>query len=109
MRNIMIVSVLAALTLVASGCSIYRKSMNTTPDRGNRAAVLASSDNNGQVREKLTMRKDPGPGEQLYTVQGGEKLYHIAERFATTLDWLIRRNDLQDRVVAGSSIIVPAR
>ena len=34
------------------------------------------------------MRKDPGPGEQLYTVRGDEKLFQIAERFGTTLTGL---------------------
>jgi len=93
---------LVLLALVFVGCA-ERQNMRATPDRRGHAA-------GAEPKNPLYSERVAGPGEAWYTLVTGDTLSGVAKKFNTTLEALIKRNDIQDPKVAkaGYQVIVPA-
>lgn len=91
MRKIL-TSLSVASVLVFAGCGDERQSMKVTQDKQGHAYVAEGSatgiKNNGRVA---------GEGEIYYTTGPKDTLTSVAKKFNTTMDWLIKRNDLADK------------
>ena len=97
---------LAVLSVVsATGC-YERQNMRAVPNRENRAGGDGSQKLGDQVNAPVA-----GPTERYYTMEAGDTIYTVAKKFNVTTEWLIKRNEIDDRtqIKAGKSLIVPAK
>ena len=97
---------LAVLSVVsATGC-YERQNMRAVPNRENRAGGDGSQKLGDQVNDPVA-----GPTERYYTMEAGDTIYTVAKKFNVTTEWLIKRNEIDDRtqIKAGKSLIVPAK
>jgi hypothetical protein len=102
MRNLL-VSLSAASILFLIGCGEERHSMRVVPDRNGHAAA----DPTGKAG--LGNKPTADEGEIWITTQPKDSLTSLAKKHGTTVEWLIKRNDLKDGLPApGSNLIVPA-
>ncbi len=106
MRNILIPLSVASV-LIFVGCE-ERQSMKVTQDKKGHAYIPEGA---GQgVPNNIPVA---GKDEIYITTGPKDTLYSIAKKYNTTLDWLIKRNDLKDRekfkdgIPPGTNIIVP--
>ena len=55
----------------------------------------------------LLKRKHP----LLYTIQKGDTLWNLAKKYKTTIDTLVKLNDIEDpdSIYAGDKIMIPGR
>ncbi len=99
-----ILPVLAVAALVATGCE-RRDSLNNLPERYGHAGGSGSG-NSGSSWQKV-----PRADEQVYTVAQGDTLTSVAQKFGTTVEDLIKRNDFRSHseFKAGKTIIVPRK
>jgi LysM repeat protein len=99
-----LIPVLALAALVATGCE-RRDSLNNLPDSNGHAGGPGAS-NSGSTWQKV-----PRNGEQVYTVAQGDTLTSVAQKFGTTVEWLIERNDFRahGEFKPGKTIIVPRK
>lgn len=113
MRPLAICCCLLSLLVVAA-CG--GRSGSSLPDRDGHALVVGAPAAGGAARPAAASPSagvvqhggQPGPGEQLVTVEYGDALYKIAKRHDVELRWLIERNDLIARVQPGDQLVVPA-
>lgn len=99
------------LSVSLSGC--YRSDLSTSVDRGGHAMVIdtgasGGSGGSGSTSPSGAKSGPPGPGETVITLGPDQALYQVAEERGVSLRWLIERNDLIRRPVAGDRIIVPS-
>jgi LysM repeat protein len=95
---------ITALSLLAfSGCDQERQNMAVVPDRQGHAA------SSGDQPANISQRGVAGPDEKYYTMEANDTLASIAKKFNVALDWLIKRNDIQDesKLTVGTQLIVP--
>jgi murein DD-endopeptidase MepM/ murein hydrolase activator NlpD len=55
------------------------------------------------------LAQEPTPTPTVYTVERGDTLYSIAERFGTTVKAIVAANDIADRslIITGQKLIIP--
>ncbi len=96
---------LLVLGLALSGCGDYRESMMAVPDRQGHAA----RDPNVQPGSSLSTTVVATDKEMYITMGAQDSLSSVAKAYGVTLDWLIRRNRLQEAPTAGTNLVVPKR
>lgn len=103
MRNLL-VSLSVASILFLVGCGEERQSMRVVPDRNGHAASDPTGKGGGQGMQ-IVADKD-----EIYITTGAkDSLTSLAKKYGTTVEWLIKRNDLKNGLPApGSNLIVPA-
>jgi LysM repeat protein len=103
MRNILFMLSFASVLLL-TGCGEERQSMKVTQDKGGHAYIpegAGSGSALGNVRVA-------GEGEKYITTGAKDTLTSIAKQYNTTVEWLIKRNDLKAGLPApGTNLIVP--
>jgi hypothetical protein len=103
MKNALALLLVILSAIAVTGCGDKRKTMDTTPPRGQHS-VGAAGAQNGQ--DMLV----PGPGEAMYTSKAGDTLTTIAKAHGETLSQLITRNRIkedQNPPKVGTQFIVP--
>ena len=102
MRNLL-ASLSVASILFLVGCGEERQSMRVVPDRNGHAAVDAT----GKSGQGMALVADK---DEIYITTGAkDSLTSLAKKYGTTVEWLIKRNDLKNGLPApGSNLIVPA-
>lgn len=101
MRNLLVSLSFASIFLLV-GCLEERQSMRAVPDRNGHAAVDATG--KGGLGNKPTADEN----EVWITTTPKDSLTSLAKKHGTTVEWLIKRNDLKDGLPApGSNLIVP--
>lgn len=105
MRHVLVPLAAVSLFLIA-GCE-DRPNMRAVPDRQGHATGPDS--NQGDLANAPVA----GSNEQWYTMQQGETLAAVAKKYNVQLEWLIRRNQIDEtkakKVGAGFNLIVPRR
>lgn len=101
MRNLL--ASLTVASVILTGCVTERQSMRVVPDRNGHAAVDAT----GKSGQGMSLIADK---DEIYITTGPkDSLTSLAKKHGTTVEWLIKRNDLKDGLPApGSNLIVPA-
>ena len=101
MRNLL-VSLSAASIFLLVGCLEERHSMRAVPDRNGHAAT----DPTGKAG--LGNKPTADENEIWITTTPKDSLTSLAKKHGTTVEQLIKRNDLKDGLPApGSNLIVP--
>jgi LysM repeat protein len=106
----LITSLSVASVLVFAGCGEERQSMKVTQDKQGHAYVLEGSGGGGS---KLGNIRVADAGEIYYTTGPKDTLTLVAKKFNTTVEWLVKRNDLADKeklkngIPPGTNLIVP--
>jgi len=91
-----------AMTLLAlSGCDNDRQNMTVVPDRQGHA--YGANDQAQPTSTGPVARAD----EKWYTMEPNDTLTSVAKKFDVSLEWLIKRNDIQDDKNIPPQLIVP--
>lgn len=102
MRTLTALATASLVAFAASGCQ-ERENMRQLPDRGGHAYRTAGAELVTEPGAKV-----PRAGEMLYYAVAGDNLKKVSERFTVTVDWIIRRNDLQSHILTpGQPLVVP--
>ena len=101
MRNLL-VSLSAASIFLLTGCLEERQSMRAVPDRNGHAATDPTG------KGGLGNRPTADEGEIWITTTPKDSLTSLAKKHGTTVEWLIKRNDIKEVLPApGTNLIVP--
>ena len=104
----LLTSLSVASVLVFAGCGEERQSMKVTQDMQGHAYVVEGSGGGGDNNRRVA-----GAGEIYYTTGPKDTLTSVAKHFNTTVEWLVKRNDLADKeklkggIPPGTNLIVP--
>jgi LysM repeat protein len=103
MRNILFMISISSLLLLV-GCVEERQSMKVTQNKQGHAFIPEGAGSGSALPNKLVAAE----GEIWITTSGKDTLTSIAKQYNTTIEWLIKRNDLKNGLpVPGTNMIVP--
>jgi LysM domain len=109
MRKLLI-SLSVASVLVFAGCGEERQSMKVVQDKQGHAYIPEGAGNGGS---KLGNIRTADVGEIYITTGPKDTLTSVAKKYNTTIEWLIKRNDMKDAdkfkngIPPGTNLIVP--
>lgn len=104
----LLTSLSVASVLVFAGCGEERQSMKVTQDKQGHAYVVEGSGGGGDNNRRVA-----GAGEIYITTGPKDTLTSVAKKYNTTIEWLIKRNDMKDAdkfkngIPPGTNMIVP--
>ena len=63
----------------------------------------------GEVEEMTLDTENEIPSVRIYIVQAGDTLWQIAKRYNTTMDAIVKANDIKDpnMIMPGQKLIIP--
>jgi len=103
MRNILFMLSIASVLLLV-GCGEERQSMKVTQDKGGHAFIPEGAG----AGSPLNNARVAAEGEVYITTGAKDTLTSLAKQYNTTIEWLIKRNDLKNGLPApGTNMIVP--
>jgi LysM repeat protein len=101
MRNFLIMTSVASVLFLV-GCE-ERQSMKVTQNKAGHAYVPEGSGGDSLGNDRIA-----SVGEIYITTGAKDTLTSIAKKYNTTIEWLIKRNDLKNGLPApGTNMIVP--
>jgi LysM repeat protein len=105
MRNILF-SLSFASVLLLTGCGDERQTMKVTQDKRGHAYIPEGAGGGSTLPNVRVASAD----EQYITTTAKDTLTSLAKSYNTTIEWIIKRNDLKNGLPApGSNLIVPKR
>ncbi|MEK7413657.1 MAG: LysM peptidoglycan-binding domain-containing protein [Planctomycetota bacterium] len=99
MRNPTLLALASVAFLVAAGCQ-DRANLRELPDRQGHAYRTEGAE------RPLANQTAPYQDEQTYTVTGSDTLILVSKKFNTTVDAIVRRNDLQTNILTPGQVLI---